>query len=127
MFFDKFSMPIRVRVKIFDIVGSPIWVSSEDGQKVYDKIISVFKAGCSVQLSFTNHEIISGAFLNAAIGQFYSGEDFTEEFLQRSISLVDITDNDREMLRLSIDGSKRYFANREGYDAAWKDVVGDKE
>jgi hypothetical protein len=119
-------MPDKIPLKIYEIVGGPNWVSPDDGQKVYDKIIAAFKAGHPVELSFANRQILITAFLNAAICQLYNG-DFTEEFLRENLSAVEISDDDVKMLRRAIENAKRYFANREGYDQAWKEVVGDEE
>lgn len=119
-------MPDRIPLKIYDIVGGPIWVSTEDGQKVYEKIVAAFKAGRTVDLSFANRENLITAFLNAAVGQLYNG-DYTDEFLQENLALVEITEDDRAMLTRAIDNAKRYFANRANYDAAWKAEVGDEE
>lgn len=119
-------MPDKIPLKIYDVVGGPVWVSTDDGQKVYDKIVAAFKAERAVELSFANREILITAFLNAAVGQLYNG-DFAEDYLRENLSAVDIGDDDREMLRRAVENAKRYFANREGYDQAWKEVVGDDE
>lgn len=119
-------MQNKILLKVYEIVGGPVWVSTEDGQKVYDKIVSVFKAGHAVELSFANRGNLITAFLNAAIGQLYKG-DFTEEFLTQNLSVVDISDEDRVMLDRAIENAKRYFANRSQYDEAWKQEVGDDE
>jgi len=119
-------MADRITLKIFDIVGSPVWVSTDDGQKVYDKITAAFKANRSVNLSFANKESLITAFLNAAIGQLYSGE-YDEAFLKEHLAFIDISDNDRAMLERAIDNAKRYFANRQSYDQAWGDVVDEDE
>lgn len=119
-------MPDRISLKIYDIVGGPIWVSTEDGQRVYDKIVAVFKAGRAVELSFANRGSLITAFLNAAIGQLYNGE-FSESFLRENLAAVDITDDDRTMLARTITNAQRYFANRPAADAAWKEEVGDEE
>jgi len=117
-------MPDKISLKIYDIVGGPIWVSTDDGQKVYDKIVTAFKAGRAVELSFANRANLITAFLNAAIGQLYNGE-FTEQFIRDNLTEVDIADDDRAMLTRAIENAKRYFANRSRYDAAWKKEVGD--
>lgn len=115
-------MTDKINIKIYEIVGSPVWVSTEDGQKVFDKITAAFKAGRSVELSFANRENLITAFLNAAIGQLYSG-DYNEEFLQSNLSVVDISDEDRAMLDRAIENAKSYFSNPKAYDQAWKDIV----
>lgn len=120
-------MPDQITLKIFDIVGGPVWVATDDGQKVYEKIVAAFKAGRGVQLSFANRGNLITAFLNAAIGQLYNG-DYTEEFLRTHLTIVDISDEDRAMLwNRTIPNAKRFFANRASYDAAWKEEVGDEE
>lgn len=119
-------MAESVKIKIADIVGSPVWVSSEDGQKVYDKITSAFKAERAVELSFANHENLITAFLNAAIGQLYGGE-YDEAYLTANLSFTDISSDDRAMLERAIENAKRYFANRQSYDQAWNEVVDEDE
>lgn len=119
-------MSERILLKIYEIVGSPIWVSTDDGQKVYDKIAAAFKAGRAVDLSFSNRGNLITAFLNAAVGQFYNG-DYTEEFLQENLRAVDISEEDQERLNSAIDNARRYFANRETYDRTWKEEIGDEE
>lgn len=119
-------MAEKVTLKLYDIVGGPIWVSTEDGQKVYEKIIAAFDAGRAVELSFANREIMITAFLNAAVGQLYNG-DFEEEFLRQNMSAVDISGEDIEMLGRAVENAKAYFKNREAYDRAWKEEVGDED
>jgi hypothetical protein len=116
----------RITLRILDIVGSPIWVSTDDGQKVFNKIKEAFNAGHAVEVSFANGETMITAFLNAAIGQLYSGE-FTEEFLKGHLEFAEIGDDDRAMLERAIVNAKRYFANQKDYDQAWKEVAGADE
>jgi hypothetical protein len=119
-------MPEKIPLKIYDIVGGPVWVSTTDGQKVYEKIVAAFKAGRAVELSFANRGNLITAFLNAAVGQLYNGE-FTEDFLRENLTAVDITEEDRVMLGRAVDNAKRYFANQGRYDAAWKEEMGNEE
>ena len=115
-------MADRITLKIFDIVGSPIWVSTEDGQKVYEKLTTAFRAQRPVALSFAHRGNLITAFLNSAVGQLYNG-DYDKDFLQEHLVFIDISDNDRAMLERAIANAKRYFANRPAYDQAWEDVV----
>lgn len=119
-------MADMVKLKIFDIVGSPVWVSTEDGQKVFEKITAAFKADRAVELSFANRENLITAFLNAAIGQLYGGT-YEESFLKEHLVFSDISDDDRAMLDRAIQNAKRYFANRQAYDQAWEEVVDEDE
>ena len=119
-------MSERIPLKIYDVVGGPIWVSTEDGQKVYEKIVAAFKAERAVELSFANRQNLITAFLNAAIGQLYNG-DYTDAFLDENLSYAEISDDDRAMLKRAIENAKRYFANRPAFDAAWSEEVGNDE
>lgn len=116
----------RLTLRILDIVGRPIWVSTDDGQKVFNKLKEAFHAGHAVELSFANGETMITAFLNAAIGQLWSGE-FNEEFLKENLAFVDIGEDDRAMLDRAIANAKRYFARRNDFDQAWKEVIGADE
>ncbi|MGI6356447.1 MAG: STAS-like domain-containing protein [Lentisphaeria bacterium] len=118
-------MPDRTQLKIYDIVGGPVWISTADGQKVYEKIVTAFKAKRSVDLSFSNRKNLITAFLNAAIGQLYNG-DYEKEFLAENLAYTEITDEDRQMVERAIENAKRYFANKSQYDAAWKEEIGDE-
>jgi len=115
-------MAERITLKIFDIVGGPVWVSTDDGQKVFDKISAAFKAGRAVDLSFANRENMITAFLNAAIGQLYGGQ-YDEAFLNQHLAYSDISDDDRAMLERAVANARRYFANRQAYDHAWQEVT----
>ena len=119
-------MADSVKLRIFDIVGGPVWVSTDDGQKVFDKITAAFAADRAVELSFAGRDNLITAFLNAAIGQLYGG-DYDESFLSEHLAFSDISPNDREMVERAIQNARRYFANREGYDKAWGGVVDEDE
>jgi STAS-like domain of unknown function (DUF4325) len=110
-------MPEKIILKIYDIVGGPVWVSSEDGQKVYEKLIAAFKSGRTVDLSFANRQIMITAFLNAAIGQLYNGE-FSESFIQEHLNPVDIAADDLAMLKRAVDNARNYFKNPDRFTQA---------
>ncbi len=119
-------MTESVALKIFDIVGGPVWVSTDDGQKVFEQITAAFDEGHKVSLSFANRDNLITAFLNAAIGQLYGGQ-YSDAFLDSQISYEEISDSDRAMLERAIANARRYFANRQAYDKAWQGVVDEDE
>lgn len=65
-------------LSLLEIVGSPLCVASEDGQKVHDRISRAMREEKTVIVSFLNVTSLTPAFLNAAIGQLY-GEFSAEE------------------------------------------------
>ncbi len=119
-------MAETARLRIYDIVGGPIWVSADDGQRVFAKIVTAFEAGRAVELSFANRETIITAFLNAAIGQLYSGQ-YDESFLKANLNFSDLSPDDRAMVERAIDNARRYFANRAAYDQAWGEAADEDE
>lgn len=115
--------PIIVRV--FDIVGGPLGVSADDGQRVHDKIAPLLREGQKVELSFEQVETLISAFLNAAIGQLYG--EFQEERIRELLSVRDMDADDLEVLKRVVENAKAYFKAPKKFDQAWKEEVGDEE
>lgn len=116
------SEPVIIRV--FDVVGSPLCVSSADGQLVYDKLVPLVREGRKVAVSFAQIETLISAFLNTAIGQLYG--EFTEEQVRERLSVRDMQPEDVALLKRVVDNAKRYFANPAAFDQAWKEEAGDE-
>ena len=117
------SNPVTIRV--FDIVGGPLCVSAEDGQRVHDKIVPLLRDNQKMVLSFEQVETLISAFLNAAIGQLYG--EFREDRIRELITVRDLDEEDTSVLKRVIENAKRYFADRPAADKAWKEEVGDDE
>ncbi len=127
-FFDrseKNSMSKETLIRVVDIVGGPICVSTDDGQKLYDKIAPLIRKGGKVVLSFDQVKYLIPAFFNAAIGKLY--EEFTEERINQSISFRDMPAGWEDLHRHLMDRAKNYFENREAYDRAWKEEMGEED
>ena len=114
-----------VIVRIFDIVGGPLCVSAEDGQRVYDKIAPLLRNGQKVVLSFEQVETLISAFLNAAIGQLYG--EFSEDRIRELVSIRDMDDEDQAVLKRVVDNAKAYFKAPKEFNQAWKEELGDEE
>lgn len=114
-----------VIVRVFDIVGGPLCVSAEDGQRVYDKIVPLLREGQKVVLSFEQVETLISAFLNAAVGQLYG--EFTEDRIRELIDVRDMGEEDMIVLKRVVDNAKTYFKAPKQFDRAWKEEVGDEE
>lgn len=118
-------MKTPVIVRIFDIVGGPLCVSADDGQRVHDKIVPLLRDGTPVVLSFEQVETLISAFLNAAIGQLYG--EFPEERIRELVSVLDMDEEDTALLRVVVENAKKYFSAPKAFDQAWKEEVGDEE
>ena len=127
-FFDqseKNPMSKETLIRVVDIVGGPIYVSTDDGQKLYDKIAPLIRKGGKVVLSFDQVRYLIPVFFNAAIGKLY--EEFTEESINQSISFQDMPAGWEDLHRHLMDRAKNYFENREAYDRAWKEEMGEED
>ena len=118
-------MTTPVIVRVFDIVGSPLCVSAEDGQRVHDKIAPLMREGRKVELSFDRVETLISLFLNAAVGQLYG--EFKEEQIRDLLTVRDMDAEDAATLKRVVDNAKKYFSNPKPYDEAWKEEMGDEE
>ena len=115
------TQPITVRV--YDIIGGPLCVSIEDGQRLYDKIVPLLKGGTPVALSFERIDTLISAFLNAAIGQLYG--ELSGDRIHEFLSFRDLADDDSEVLKRVIENSIAYFQNPDAFDQAWMDEMED--
>lgn len=112
----------EVAIRVFDVIGSPLAVSSDDGQKVYDRIAPLLRQGKKVRLSFEKIETIISAFLNAAIGQLYG--EFSEDAVRNLFSVRDMSSEDLVLLKHVVDNAKLYFSHRKEFDQAWQEEIG---
>jgi hypothetical protein len=99
------------RLSIRDILDANVWVSSEDGQKVFDAISARLIAGERVSVSFSGREQVITAFLNVAIGQLYAGSIPWNE-LEARLAFEDLGDGDREKVNMVAHNAKRFFQQR---------------
>jgi hypothetical protein len=91
------------------MVGSPLFVDSEDGEKVYQQIQFALKEERSAILSFFNIKTLTPTFLNAAIGQVYG--EFSEEQIQTNLQVSEIELGDLFLLKRVVNTAKSYFKN----------------
>ena len=112
-------------IRVFDIVGGGLCISSDDGQLVHDKIAELLRKKYKVTISFENVDTLISAFLNAAIGQLYG--EFPEEDMREYLSIKNMLPEDMELLKRVIDNAKIYFKNRKPFDDAWEIEVNDEE
>lgn len=115
------TQPITVRV--YDIIGGPLCVSTEDGQRLHDKIIPHLKEGTPVALSFERIDTLISAFLNAAIGQLYG--ELPEDRIRGLLSVRDMAADDVEVLKRVVENAIAYFSSPDDFDQAWLEETDD--
>lgn len=91
----------------YEIVGSPLCVASDDGQKVFERIAMALKESQPVTVSFRNVTSLTSAFLNAAIGQFYGS--FSPGEIRARLKVKDMVPADLALLKRVVDTAKEYF------------------
>lgn len=112
-------MDKQITIKVAELIGSPLCISAEDGQKVYDKVEGLLKDGRKVIISFDRVSLLISLFLNVAIGQLYGS--FSEDEIRSKLQVEGLSGDDMELLKRVVDNAKRYYANPQQYDAAWKE------
>ena len=56
-----------IRISLFEVMGNPFCVASDDGQKIHDRLDAALKANQEVILSFRNVTALTAAFLNLSL------------------------------------------------------------
>ena len=107
-------MPEDIRISMFEVVGAPLCVASNDGQKVYDRLAAALKADRRITLSFHKVTTLTAAFLNAAIGQLYG--TFSEEKIRSRLKVENVESDDLALLKRVVDNAKLYFKSPQRVD-----------
>ena len=114
-------MEKNINISIFEVVGSPLCVASDDGHKVYDRLVGALSRNMCVSLSFRNVSTLTSAFLNTAIGQLYG--EFNENQIRELLKVEDIEPDDVELLKHVVVNAKQYFENKSAYEKALADTT----
>ena len=110
-------------LSVFEVVGSPLCVASDDGQRVHDRIAAALKEGSNVSVSFLNVSSLTSAFLNAAIGQLYGS--FTENEIRSKLKAKDIEADDLALLKRVVETAKQYFKDPKRFNKAVQEAIED--
>lgn len=105
------------------IVSGGICVAASDGNKVHDAILSEFKKGNRVAISFQNVTRMTTAFLNAAVGQLY-GEYPEDQLRQMLAPPIHAEPWHLSRLKLVVDRAKDYFRDPVAARSSFKNVTG---
>jgi hypothetical protein len=116
------TMSQTITLSVFEIVGSPLCVASDDGQKVYERIAAALKESRNVVVSFLNVTSLTSAFLNAAIGQLY--DSFKEDQIRAKLKVQDMQPDDLALLKRVVDTAKAYFKDPKRFKEATKEMLG---
>jgi transcriptional regulator len=110
-------------ISIVNTIGDVYGVESEDGQKVFELIEKAFKDKKKVNLSFQNIEMLTTAFLNAAVGQLY--KDFSEEYVRENLKVTEISDSGKVALKRVVVTAKLYYKDPEALKRSIDEITED--
>lgn len=97
-------------IYIKDIIEKKIFISTDDGKKVYKRIDDLLQENKQVEISFKGVSMLISHALNEAIGKLY--KKFNWEDLNSHLSYIDIDDDDLELLHDKvIPTAKIHFSN----------------
>ena len=113
-------MSENIRISMFEVVGSPFCVATDDGEKVYDRLNGALNQDRNVIISFHNVTALTAAFLNAAVGQLYG--TFSEEKIRSLLKVEDAEQEDLWLLKRVVENAKLYFKDPERFKHPAEDI-----
>lgn len=114
----------KIEIIVFEEIQNTSAVSTEDGNKIFNRIDSEFQKGNQVILNFSNIKLLISAFLNAAIGQLYS--KYKSNYLNANLSIVNLSNDDLLILKKVIERAKEYFLDRDAFEGTVNNEIVDE-
>lgn len=118
-------MQENMRISMYEIVGGPFCVASDDGQKIYDRLAAALAADRGVALSFHNVTALTWAFLNVALGQLYG--TFSEEQIRSLLMVEDAEPDALALVERVVANAKLYFEDPQRFEQAVQEVMEDED
>lgn len=109
------------RIVVEQVIGSPSALTVEQGNLVYEKIISGLEAKKKIVLDFSNIESIITPFLNVAIGKLY--EKYTSDQLKENIDIINQPEGTNRKLNMVIRNAKNFYADKVGFNKIVESVM----
>lgn len=106
-------------VKVHELVGENA-ITLDDGQTVYDRIAPSLKDNKSVEVDFSDVDVFSSPFFNAAAGQLLKDSDAAD--LNRLVKFTNLNPAGSAVLKRVIENSKQYYASPD-YRAAQEEAL----
>lgn len=109
-------MNMQYNLKVKELIDSNIAVATDAGANVYIKLEKQLMKSDIVSLDFEGISILTTAFLNAAVGQLYSTDKFSSDFLNAHLKLINVQEDDKPLFSMVIKRAKEYFQNKEAFE-----------
>jgi hypothetical protein len=111
----------NINILIKELINIETAVSSDDGDVVFNDIVTAFNKDFNVILDFAGITLMTTAFLNSAIGQLYS--IYTSDELNSKLKLKNIADEDRILFKKVIERAKQYQENKKGFEDSANNAI----
>lgn len=108
-------------ISIVNAVGDSVCVETESGQKVFELIKLALSENRTVTLSFFSVEMLSAAFLSAAIGQLY--RDFPEALIKENLMIENLSLSGAVSLKRVVNTAKLYYTDPEATQKSIDDIL----
>ena len=106
---------------VYQIVGNSYCVEEKEGEGVYEILCEFIKEKHPVNLSFMNIKLVTVSFLNSAIGKLY--KVFTEEEIRTYLTVSNIDDIDKVLLKKVVSNAKEYYKNPTFLEESFNKVI----
>ncbi len=111
----------KIKLSVYTIIGDSLGIAAEDGERVFKQIKKALLENKQVDISFLNIEMLTSAFLNTAIGKLYG--EFDEKKIKNSLSVSDISNEDKLLLKRVVDTAKAYYKNPKQFEESIKQIM----
>ena len=99
----------RITIGVYELLGTSLAVTQDDGQRVYEAILMGLRANRSTTLSFRLVSFVSLSFLQVAIGQLLS--QFSRDELRCYVNISHLDKEEIALCKKVVDNAEIYFQN----------------
>ena len=108
-------------IKINEHVTLNQGITSEEGQPIYDMIVSSLSKDEEVTLDFSGMVFLTTAFLNVVIGTLY--KDYTSQQLQSKLHILNINDETAARIKKVTDNAKSFYSDEDKFNQTVDEVI----
>lgn len=109
------------KIDVAKVINNPSALTQEQGDLIYNEIISAFEKKEIIILDFLNVESMISPFLNNAIGQLYG--KYSSEYITQYLKLDHFPKTKNSTLNMVINNAKNFYANKKNFTRTAKDVL----
>lgn len=112
-----------VFISVREIVGGHRCITTDDGDRVRQRIAPPLREGRPIVLSFAGVEMVIAAFLSSAIGRLYG--EFPEAQVDSLVVVQDLPEGTQPILESSRRWAKAYYRDPVAYERAIQEALDD--